>query len=191
MRRIALMVLCYAALAACVTTKIAPPATKWDARELELQRADAWQLQGRAAVALGTQGWQASINWRQADNYADVHLSGPFGIGAVSLRQEPEGLSVNGAPPSEAMLTQMQERLGFELPLQTMRFWLLGIPDPATTFDLVRNAQDRAQQLTQDGWTIVYDRYAPVGGDLLPAHLVLSRADVRVRIAIDQWTWPQ
>jgi outer membrane lipoprotein LolB len=185
------MILLYAALSACVTTKVAPPATKWDARTAELQRAVAWQLDGRAAAALGTQGWQASLTWRQADQYADVHLSGPFGIGALTLRQEPGGLSVNGAPPSEAMIAQLQDRLGFELPLQDLRFWLLGIPDPGATFDLVRNDQDRARQLTQNGWTIVYDRYASVGGDLLPAHLVLSRADVRVRIAIDHWDWPQ
>jgi outer membrane lipoprotein LolB len=191
MRRVALIVLCYAALAACVTTKIAPPATKWDARDAELQRADTWQLDGRAAVALGTQGWQASLNWRQADVFAEVHLAGPFGIGALVLRQEPGGLSLNGAPPSGTVQAQLQERLGFELPLQNLRFWLLGIPDPSATFELSRNDQDRAQQLTQNGWTVVYDRYAPVGGDLLPAHLVLSREDVRVRIAIDHWDWPK
>jgi hypothetical protein len=27
----------------------------------------------------------------------------------------------------------------------------------------------------------------PVNGDLLPAHLVLSRAGVRVRIVVDRW----
>jgi outer membrane biogenesis lipoprotein LolB len=41
--------------------------------------------------------------------------------------------------------------------------------------------------LTQAGWTIDYDRYMPVGGDLLPAHLSLSGAGVRVRIAVDHW----
>jgi outer membrane lipoprotein LolB len=178
-------------LAACTTTRVAPPATKWDERALELQHAAKWQLDGRAAVALGTQGWQATLNWHQADGVAEVHLSGPFGIGAVVLRQGPDGISLNGAPPSDAVLAQLQDRLGFELPLENLRFWLLGVPSPVGAFALTRNAQDRAATLTQADWSIAYERYLPAGGDLLPAHLVLSRGDVRVRIAIDRWDPPR
>jgi outer membrane lipoprotein LolB len=190
MRRAALILLCAATLAACATTKVAPPAQQWERRVLDLQQVSGWQLDGRAAVAIGTQGWQATLNWRQIDQYAEVHLSGPFGIGALVLRQEAAGLSLNGAPPSEAVLTQLQERLGFTLPLENLRFWLLGVPDPTMSSELTRNDQDRARQITQAGWSIVYDRYSPVAADLLPARLVLSREDVRVRIVIDRWNWP-
>jgi len=103
------------------------------------------------------------------------------------LKRTPDGLSVNGAPPSDAVLGQLRERLGFDLPIDHLRFWLLGVPDPSAAFDLERNEQDRASQLTQDDWNIDYDRYMPVNGDLLPSHLVLRRAGVRVRIAVDRW----
>jgi outer membrane lipoprotein LolB len=179
-------------LVACATTRpaAAPPAAAaapWDQRVVDLQRLVAWQLGGRAAVAVGTQGWQASLDWRQRGESAEVHLSGPLGIGAMLLKRTPEGLSLNGAPPSDAELSQLQDRLGFELPLDHLRYWLLGVPDPGSAFELKPNAQDRAMQLTQDQWTIDYDRYMPVDGDVLPAHLVLSRAGVRVRIVIDHW----
>jgi outer membrane lipoprotein LolB len=174
-------------LAACATTKLKPPAVKWDQRDNELQHASAWQLQGRAAVAVGTQGWQATLNWQQAGLYAVVHLSGPFGIGALVLEQQPGGLSLNGAPPSDAVVSQLQDRLGFEMPLDNLRYWLLGVPDPSAPFELARDDQDRAQKLTQAGWSIVYDRYLPFAGDLLPGHMILSRGDVRVRIVIDHW----
>ena len=85
------------------------------------------------------------------------------------------------------MLAQLQERIGFELPIDHLRFWLLGVPDPSAAFELTRNDQDRALQLTQDDWTVDYDRYMTVDGDLLPAHLVLTRAGVRVRVAVDRW----
>jgi outer membrane lipoprotein LolB len=190
MRHPGLILLCLS-LTACATTKLAPPGVKWEERALELQRAAAWQLDGRAAVALGTQGWQATLNWRQADGVTEVHLSGPFGIGALVLRQGPDGLSLNGAPPSDAVLAQLQDRLGFELPLDNLRFWLLGVASPVGAFTLTRNPQDRAATLNQADWSIVYDRYMPAGGDLLPAHLVLSRGEVRVRIAIDRWDPPR
>lgn len=189
MLRIALILICCAALPACVTNRPTAPALQWEQRVGELQHAGSWQLDGRAAVALGAQGWQASLNWRQADMYADVHLSGPFGIGALEIRQEPGGLSLNGAPPNDAVLSQLQDRLGFALPLDNLRFWLLGVPDPDTPFALTRNPQDRALHVSQDGWSVAYDRYMGVAGDLLPARLTLSRDDVRVRIVIDHWDW--
>ena len=187
MRR-ALTLICCCARAACATTRTAPPPSiKWEQRVGELQSADAWQLDGRAAVALGTQGWQATLSWRQTENLAEVHLSGPFGIGALVLKQTPEGLSLNGAPPSDAVLSQVQEKLGFDLPLENLHYWLLGVPNPGSTFDLSRNEQDRVKVLSQAGWSIAYDRYMPAAGDLLPARLVLTTGDVRVRIVVDHW----
>ena len=173
MRRALTLIGC-CALAACATTRTVAAATKWEQRAGELQSAGDWQLDGRAAVALGTQGWQATLNWRQTDNCAEVHLSGPFGIGALVLKQTPEGLSLNGAPPSDAVVSSVQEKLGFDLPIENLHYWLLGVPNPGSTFDLSRNDQDRAKVLSQAGWSIAYDRYMPVAGDVLPARLVLT-----------------
>lgn len=188
MRR-ALTFICCCALGACATTRTAPPSIRWEQRAADLQRADDWQLDGRAAVALGSQGWQATLNWRQADSTAEAHLSGPFGIGALVLKQTPEGLSLNGAPPSDAVVSLVQEKLGFDLPIENLHYWLLGVPNPKSSFELSRNDQDRAKVLNQAGWSIAYDRYVPVAGDLLPARLVLTEGDVRVRIVIDHWDW--
>lgn len=189
MHRVLLILLCSAVLSACVTTRRAgaPAAAGWEQRVAELQRLAAWQLDGRTAVAVGTQGWQATLNWRQRGDSAEVHLSGPFGVGALVLKRTPEGLSLNDAPPSDAVMAQLQERLGVDLPIDQLRFWLLGVPDPSAAFVLKRNDQDRASQLTQGDWNIDYDRYMPVDGDLLPARLVLRREGVRVRIAVDRW----
>jgi outer membrane lipoprotein LolB len=183
------MLLCCALLAACVTPRRAPapPAVGWEQRVADLQRLDAWRLDGRVAVAVGTQGWQATLNWQQQADSTVVHLAGPLGVGAMVLKRTADGLSLNGAPPSNAVLAQLRDRLGFELPLDQLRFWLLGVPDPRAPFELKRNAQDRAAQLIQSDWTIDIDRYMPFDGDVLPAHLVLSCEGVRVRIAVDHW----
>ncbi|MGO9515345.1 MAG: lipoprotein insertase outer membrane protein LolB [Steroidobacteraceae bacterium] len=174
-------------LAGCAAVRPALAPAPWEQRLADLQHSSTWQLDGRAAVALGQQGWQASLDWRQSGEASEVHLAGPFGVGALVLKMTPAGLSLNGAPPSDAVTAQLQERLGFELPLDNLRYWLLGVPDPSSGFELTRNAQDRALHLTQAGWSIDYDRYMPNRGDLLPARLVLSRADARVRIAVDRW----
>jgi outer membrane lipoprotein LolB len=183
------MLLCCSLLAACVTPRRAPapPAVGWEQRVADLQRLDTWRLDGRVAVAVGTQGWQATLNWQQQADSTVVHLAGPLGVGAMVLKRTADGLSLNGAPPSSAVLAQLRERLGFELPLDELRFWLRGVPDPRAPSELKRNAEDRAAQWTQSDWTIDIDRYMPFDGDLLPAHLVLSREGVRVRIVVDHW----
>src|ERR1700719_5068992 len=91
MRRALLLVVC-SALAACATVRpVAPPtpAVSWDQRVSELQHAAGWQLDGRAAVAVGTQGWQATLNWRQSGMFAEVHLSGPFANSAIIITKKP------------------------------------------------------------------------------------------------------
>ncbi len=188
MHKVLLLFSCCAALSACITQRPIPaPSSPWEERARVLQHTSSWQMDGRAAVAMGKQGWQASLDWNQHGATCVVHLAGPLGVGALVLKNSPDGLSLNGAPPSEAVLADVQQRLGFELPLNELRFWLLGVPNPAEPFELTRNSQDRALELTQAGWTLDYDRYLEVAGQLLPGHLVMSRESVRVKIAIDHW----
>jgi len=188
LNRRAAVALCAVALAACTTTRPIPQLPQpWESRLPTLQRASAWDLAARAAVAIDTQGWQASLNWRQRDQLSELHLAGPLGVGASVVRLSPAGLALDGAPPGSDALRQLQDRLGFDPPLRQMRFWLLGVPAPGEPFELVRDAQDRAKTLQQDGWTIEIDRYRPAKDDLLPAHLTLTHDDVRVRIVVDQW----
>ncbi len=159
----------------------------WTERLRLLQRIDDWDLQGRAAVAIGSRGWQASVDWRQHADHSVVHLAGPLGIGASVLALGPGGLSVNGSPPSPQGVEIMERRLGFALPVANLRYWLLGVPDPVDPSSVRFNAQDRVSRLEQAGWTVDFLRYRMHGGDWLPALLVLRSEGVRVRIVVDRW----
>ncbi len=185
MRPASLLLACM--LASCATVRLPMHPAGWSARLQTLQRNDDWDMQGRAAVAAGSRGWQASVDWRQRPTSTVVHLSGPLGVGATLLRLDVGGLSVNGAPPSRAGVAAMQRRLGFDLPVSQLRFWLLGVPDPAAAFSLSFNAQKRVAQLAQSGWTVQFLRYRPYRGDWLPKLLVLRNDGVRVRIFVDRW----
>lgn len=179
---------------ACVATRAPPPVTApaaWELRLPALQQAGDWALDGRAAASIGKQGWQASLAWRQQGSTSELHLTGPLGLGASNVRVAPDGVSIDGAPARDDARQVLQERLGVDLPFESLRFWLLGVPDPAQASTITRNAGDRAQQLIQSGWTVDIGRYLPVGGDWLPAQLTIQRDDVRVRIAVDRWDFPR
>ena len=182
---------CLAAMAVLASCATAPftmrGAPTWAQRLPALQQDGDWDMQGRAAVAVGKRGWQASVDWRQEGNNTTLRLAGPLGVGASLLRLNPDGLSVNGAPPRRDVVDQLQQRIGFDLPLTNLRYWLLGVPDPGAPYSVTLNESDRARQLTQAGWTIDFQRSMRFRGDWLPAALVLTRAGVRVRMAIDRW----
>jgi outer membrane lipoprotein LolB len=180
-------------LGACAGLRPPAPATAlvaWDQRLPALQRASEWSLQGRAAASAGTQGWQASLTWRQAGSSSELHLAGPLGVGASVLRLTPDGLSIDGASAGSDAERLLQDRLGMDLPLASLRYWILGVPDPGSACEITRNAQDRAQRLVQSGWTIDIGRYLPVGRDWLPGQLTVARDAVRLRIAVDHWEFP-
>ena len=174
-------------LSAC---HVAPPKPAvlmaWSDRLPQLQAAAHWDLQGRAAGAVGAQGWQASLEWRQSDERADVRLAGPLGAGAVALKLSPQGIQLD--PPAAAdPQVFLQDRLGFAPPFERLRYWLLGVPSPAQPFEFTPNADGRAARILQDGWAIEYGEYMRAGPDVLPKRLVLRRDQVRVRVAVDRW----
>jgi outer membrane lipoprotein LolB len=185
-------------LAACATTRPpAPPAAlppaaaaPWEQRVADLQSWTEWNLAGRAAVAYGKQGWQASLAWTQSGSVSDLHLAGPLGLGASELTLTPGGLAVNGGPPNPDVLNQLENKLGFPLPIAALRYWLLGVPEPGSAVTVTRNDGDRAEQWSQADWLVEIDRYMPVEGDVLPAHLVLTHEDVRIRIVVEHWHVP-
>lgn len=177
----------FALLCACSTLRLPMHPAGWSERLGDLQHSDRWDMHGRAAVVIGSRGWQASVDWQQRRRSTVVHLAGPLGIGATVLRLDRDGLSVNGSAPSPSGVDAMQERFGFELPVAQLRYWLLGVPDPDSQAAVRFNTDGRASQLIQAGWTVDFLRYRESRGDWLPGLLVLNGEGVRVRIVIDRW----
>jgi outer membrane lipoprotein LolB len=180
-------------LAGCRTVPApAPGAPPWLTRRPELQAREHFELKGRIAVAAGTQGFNARLRWAQQGTRAQVALEGPLGAGAVHIDAAGCDLDIvmaNGARlQNDAARAELAARLGFDPPLASLRYWILGVPDPARpadeTLDPVRQHLTR---LEQDGWRIDYAGYASVAGEWLPARLTLERAGVRVKLLVDDW----
>jgi outer membrane lipoprotein LolB len=179
-------------LAGCQTVPVSPaPSVSWSVRRPELQALGRFGLNGRVAVAVGNQGFNAGLRWTQSAAVTHLALTGPLGAGGVQVTADGGDLSVvtsNGKRlGSAAARTQLEEKLGFEPPLASLRYWILGVPDPSQPASLQLDSQQRLTQLTQDGWQIDYTAYMPVGADWLPRLLTLRRQDVRVRMVVDGW----
>ena len=182
-----------AVLAGCRTLPPAPPAGEsWELRRPQLQSLEHFALRGRVAVAAGGEGFNASLRWTQEGNRSQVTLGGPLGVGGAQLTASGDDLTVITARgeriESEAAHAELAARLGFDPPLSSLRYWVLGVPNPGQpASESLDPAQQRLAALTQAGWHVEYQSYTSANGEALPARMTLQRDAVRVRLLVDDW----
>jgi outer membrane lipoprotein LolB len=181
------------ALAGCRTL---PPAAAvsapWDVRRPALQGLQHFILKGRVAVATGATGFNANLRWTQDADSAHLTLEGPLGVGGVQVNSAGDTLEVINSHGehigNELARAELRTRLGFDVPLASLRYWILGVPRPGSPSEEALNTgQQRLDGLTQDGWHVAYAAYVDAHGQTLPARLTLERDAVRVRLVIDDW----
>lgn len=183
------------ALAACQT--LPPiPITPWPTRRAALQATENYAFNGQLAAATASEGFSASLRWRQQGAVSDLLLRAPLGVGGAHLSFEgallrvtvSDGTLLEGA----AARAELVRLLGFEPPLSSLRYWLLGVPDPmapaaAETLD----AAQRLSQLRQDGWQVDYGEYLHSGAaQWLPRRLVLQRGALKLKLRVSSWQLP-
>ncbi len=201
MRSRLLGLLAVAAIAGCRTVPLqhAPAAFRaWDVTRAELQARDHFALKGRVGVAAGKDGFNAALRWTQAGTRSNVSLQGPLGAGGMQITADGDALNIVTSHgdhlDSDAARTELEQRLGFDPPLASLRYWILGVPDPAMPAkEAVDPQQQRLQSLQQEGWQIDYGSYMPAGagadgGIWLPSKLTVQRPGVRVRLVVDGWS---
>ncbi|HVS75389.1 MAG TPA: lipoprotein insertase outer membrane protein LolB [Steroidobacteraceae bacterium] len=179
-------------LAGCQTVPVAPaPAVAWSVRRPALQTLERFGFNGRVAVAVANQGFNAGLRWGQAGAVTRLTLTGPLGAGGVRVTANGEDLDVvtsNGKRLGNAAArAELEDRLGFEPPIESLRYWVLGVPDPGAPAAVNLDSRQRLTRLTQDGWRIDYGAYMPVGAEWLPRLMTLRRGEVRVRMVVDEW----
>ena len=170
----------------------APSSQAWEQARTQLQARQAFSLKGRVAVAAGKDGFNAAMRWAQTGTRSQVALEGPLGVGAVQITADGNTLSIINSHgdhlDSDAAHAELVQKLGFDPPLTSLRYWILGVPDPATpSQETLDPQQQRLQSLTQAGWQIDYGSYVAAGDGALPGKLTVQRTGVRVRLIVDSW----
>ena len=156
-----------------------------------LQALDRWTLDGRVAVAADGEGFSGGLTWRQAGPRAEVELRGPVGGAALSIRVDGDDFSVTDRSgesfDGERARALVAERIGSDLPISQLRYWLVGAPAPGVPHQESLGADARLATLDQAGWRVRYDRYRSAGALALPAKLDITKGALRLRIAVSDW----
>ena len=168
-----------------------PAAAPWEQRLPALQAIASFEIDGKIAASDGKQGFSAGLRWRQQGDAATIDLSAPLGFGAAHIEQGPDGLTVTTAQGatlrSAAASDQLASTLGFEPPLGSLRFWVLGASDPALPAQESVDDQQRLVHLDQDGWHVDCEDYALENQQLLPRRLIVTRQALRLKLIVNTW----
>jgi outer membrane lipoprotein LolB len=168
---------------------IAP--ASWEQRLPALQAIAQFQLQGRVAASDGKQGFSAGLRWQQRNDSATLDLTAPLGFGAAHIEQTPAGLSVTtskGVTLTQAAASdELAQTLGFEPPLLSLRYWVLGASDPSFPAQETVDDQQHLTHLEQDGWQVDLADYAQVDKQWLPRRVTVTRQSLRLKLVVDTW----
>jgi outer membrane lipoprotein LolB len=150
-------------------------------------------LEGRVAVKLAQKGYSASLRWRHSPGADALRLLSPVGTTIATLDATPAGVTLVDADRrvhrSRDIEALTREVLGWDLPLDGLKHWVLGRADPsASVDDEARDARGRLSRLRQSGWQITYPAYAEDGA--LPSRLTLAREGLNLRLVVDRWEFP-
>lgn len=192
--RLSLMGLIAVAASGCSTLLPAPPPetiiTPQD-YDAAAQSLATWTLRGRVAVNHDGQGWTATLRWGQQRDDYHIDLSGPFGQGAAQFQGNGEHMRaqlageefVREGDPSELMY----QVVGWDVPVASLRYWVLGLADPSQPAQRRWDAFGRPAALDQMGWTIEYTRHREDTVLPLPTRLTATRGDWRFKLIVDEW----
>jgi outer membrane lipoprotein LolB len=167
-----------ALMAGCATRPVTPTAPATAGRSADPAELSQWTAKGRLSLAAAGEGGIGSFVWQQRSERTELSVRGPLGAGGLHVVTDGERLELlddaGRTLDGEAARLELEQRLGTRLPLDALRYWMLGVPAPH-----------------DDGaWTVSFDEYRPVQGWSLPRKVTAQTGDTRVRIVIDHWQLP-
>src|SRR4051812_25242673 len=163
----------------------------WPVQRAALEKIERYTLAGKVAVAANGQGFSAALRYEQQPRRADLALDGPLGIGGMRIVLAEKQLAVTNsrgeALDGEAARAELERRLGFDLPLDELRWWLLGLPAPgASELDTAPDTGE-IRGFVQDGWHVAINTRAPALGFALPQRLTVDRGGARLKLFVEHW----
>ena len=150
-----------------------------------LQQQKNWSFEGRLALANDKESVSLSINWRHDPLLDELDLMGPLGQGRVKIAVTSNQVVVDDGDSRKVFDGQandvISEQLGVDLPIESLRFWVLGVHDPKLTFT------EQPGGFYQAGWLVRYRELQDVNSSKLPKKMTAEKDKARIKLIVDQW----
>ena len=149
-----------------------------------------WQMSGKLGYRTANDGGSATFDWRQQPQRGDIHFSGPLGFGSADLRWDSgraELITAKETYQARSPGELAWHLTGFWLPVSALQYWARGLPWPGAPADAEYDDQQRLISLEQLGWSLTFDRYAPIAGVALPYRIKAQQNSNRFTLLIKDW----
>ena len=178
----------------CATTRTGVPLPEldsWESRVAVLGQQSHWEFNGRIAVKAGDEGSNGKISWLQQASAFSTTVAGPLGVGAVRIEGDESGIVLTDNDGLQTVMedaeSELMWRYGWSIPVTSLRYWALGIPDPARPAITEIDAEGRLRSLEQGDWRVDISRYREAAGQSMPRVLTATNPETRVRMVFDSW----
>lgn len=185
--------LSFGLLSGCASLWQSEAVAPGDLEREKLRAISTWRLEGRINVRTPDDGWTANVEWRHADDENRIALNGPFAQRAASIVHKKDFLAFAAADGSRAESDDpeklLMERLGFSVPLDALRYWVMALPAPEQDFTPHAAPPDAAALVgfDQAGWSMHYDSFMQEGVWVLPRKMVIQGRGVVLKLIVDSW----
>ena len=190
-----MVLLCVVALSAisgCATSpKLSLPSGDGQAAQSRLYDLPYWKAEGRLGVKASEGAWNANLFWEHEKAQDRVRISGPFNQGGVSIILQDDLIYINEGNGVTELAhdprASLKRRLGFEVPVESLRYWMLGLPAPDDAAILAAAGGSASRGFVQQGWTMSFERFEPFAGGEVPKKISLTGNRVKLKLIIDSW----
>jgi outer membrane lipoprotein LolB len=172
-------------MSACATVPVGIDIPYSRATRAPLYQLDQWAFDGRMALNGPKDAWSASISWNHKANNEQIKLSGPLGQGATVIQltegfvtiDQGQGRVQSSVQPEEFI----NQQLGMFVPVRSLRYWVVGLPEPTQSFS------ETSGGFSQAGWRIEYQKMQTVGDQSMPRKITVMNDQVKLKLIIEQW----
>lgn len=147
--------------------------------------ADAWAFEGRIVISDQRDTVTASIIWVHRPASDVIDLSGPLAQGHVKISVSDSLLQIDDGDQSRSFEGDaeqiMAEQLGLQVPVKSLKYWVLGFNDPGAAFVPIEEG------FGQLGWSVKYKSMQKVNELDLPYKMSAENEKTRLKLIVDQW----
>ena len=193
--RHAALVLLVVAFSGCATQQGVglPDMPDWDSRTQVLGDIDDWEFKGRIGVSAGEEGFNGKLRYTQDDDEFRATVSGPLGFGTIRIEGDGRQVTVTDNDGELWQLpdpeVDLQIMYGWTIPVASLRYWALGIPNPDELAFTEFNEVGQLESLEQGNWHVRITKYRDSAGQQMPRTLTAVSGDNKVKLVIDNWTF--
>ncbi len=173
-------------LSACSSIQVEPNVHYSRSAMLHLYELDHWSFEGRLALTGQNDSWSANISWEHSPEAEKIKLSGPLGQGGVLISLAGNVVTIDRGGGDIHSSTQpetfISQQLGMFVPVRSLRYWVVGLPEPS------RDYKDTDSGFNQAGWLTEYKQMQTVTDDgAMPHKMTVMNSQIKLKLIINHW----